>query len=235
MESTGAEGVKVDSAGGSGMYANTTRASQEWGFDTPDKIRASAGYVSAGPLMLVAQNSDAGELEPGDVVAAVGLRSSFADGPDPVPLVGRADGESRAGVIGVVLSLTVLASFILMYLWGVNMDRISLGALIIALGMLVDNAIVVTEGMMIRIQSGMDRLKAAKGVVSQNAIPLFGATVIAVLAFAAIGVSEDNTGEYCRSLFQVMLVSLMISWVIAITITPLFCTMFLKGSKEKTD
>jgi len=141
----------------------------------------------------------------------------------------------RSGLlIGTVLALTVLATLVIMKVMSINLERISLGALVIALGMLVDNAIVITEGMLIRIEAGVDRIKAAKGVVAQNAIPLFGATVIAVLAFAAIGVSQDATGEYCRSLFQVMLISLMISWVIGITITPLFCTMFLK-SKDKAD
>lgn len=136
----------------------------------------------------------------------------------------------RSGLlIGAVLAITVLGSMILLKMYAIDLQRISLGALIIALGMLVDNAIVVTEGMQIRIEAGMDRIKAAGEVVSQSMMPLLGATVIAVLAFWGIGMSEDSTGEFCRSLFQVMLISLMMSWVIAITITPLFCKMFLKG------
>lgn len=138
----------------------------------------------------------------------------------------------RSGLlIGVVLVLTVLGSFIVMNIMSINLQRASLGALVIALGMLVDNAIVVTEGMLISIEGGMDRIKAAREVVGQNIVPLFGATVVVVLAFSVIGVSEDATGEYLGSLFQVMLISLMISWAIAITITPLFCTMFLKAGK----
>jgi multidrug efflux pump subunit AcrB len=65
-------------------------------------------------------------------------------------------------------------------------------------------------------------------VVKQTAIPLLGATVIAILAFAAIGTSDDNTGEFCRSLFQVVMISLLLSWVTAVSITPLLCVMFLK-------
>ena len=141
----------------------------------------------------------------------------------------------RSGLlIGAVLALTVLGTFIVMNILGINLQRVSLGALIIALGMLVDNAIVVTEGLLIRIQASMDRVKAAQEVVGQSLMPLLGATIIAVLAFAAIGVSEDTTGEYLGSLFQVMCISLMLSWLIAITVTPLFCTMFLKGSKDGT-
>mgnify|MGYP000719134801 CR=1 FL=1 len=138
----------------------------------------------------------------------------------------------RSGLlIGAILLITVVATFILMKLNGVALERISLGALVIALGMLVDNAIVVTEGMLIRIQQGEDRIQAAKAVVNQTMWPLFGATVIAILAFAGIGLSQDATGEFTRSLYQVILYSLGLSWVIAITITPLFCVMFLKGPK----
>ena len=138
----------------------------------------------------------------------------------------------RSGmIIGAVLLLTICGTLIVMNMYNIAMERISLGALIIALGMLVDNAIVVTEGMLIKIQQGENRLKAAKDVVGQTIWPLFGATVIAVLAFAAIGVSQDATGEFCRSLFLVMLISLMMSWITAITMTPLFCFMFLKTGK----
>ncbi len=131
-------------------------------------------------------------------------------------------------LIGIVLLLTVCATFVCMYIWKIDLQRISLGALIIALGMLVDNAIVVTEGILVRIQQGMDKLVAAKEVVAQTIWPLFGATVIAILSFAAIGLSQDSTGEYTRSLFEVLLISLGLSWAIAITITPLLCTLFLK-------
>ncbi|GAB2198208.1 efflux RND transporter permease subunit [Sessilibacter sp. MAH4] len=130
----------------------------------------------------------------------------------------------RSGlIIGIVLLVTVVATFLLMDFEGVALERISLGALIIALGMLVDNAIVICEGMLVRIQQGEKRLAAAKIVVEQNAWPLLGATFIAILAFAAIGLSDDSTGEFCRSLFQVMLFSLITSWVLALTLTPLLC------------
>jgi len=135
----------------------------------------------------------------------------------------------RSGIIiGGALVLTVLATFILMKLQGVLLERISLGALVIALGMLVDNAIVIIDGMLVRIQKGVERVQAAKEVVAQNVWPLFGATVIAVLAFASIGLSQDSTGEFTRSLFFVILFSLMLSWLIAITVVPLMGVMFIK-------
>jgi multidrug efflux pump subunit AcrB len=139
----------------------------------------------------------------------------------------------RSGMlIGFVLLLTIAGTFIFLSPMQVALERISLGALIIALGMLVDNAIVVVDGVLVRLQKGEDAKFAAIEVVKQTAIPLFGATVIAILAFAAIGTSDDNTGEFCRSLFQVVMVSLLLSWVTAVTVTPLLCVMFLKKPEE---
>jgi multidrug efflux pump subunit AcrB len=135
----------------------------------------------------------------------------------------------RSGLlIGFVLMQTILASFLFLQPMGVALERISLGALIIALGMLVDNAIVIVDGVLVKLQQGIDPEKAAKDTVAQSAIPLLGATIIAILAFAAIGTSDDSTGEFCRSLYQVVLVSLLMSWVTAVTLTPLLCVMFLE-------
>ena len=111
-------------------------------------------------------------------------------------------------IIGFVLALTICGTFIFMGPWDVALERISLGALVIALGMLVDNAIVVVDGVMTRQQKGMAADEAAIEVVGQTSLPLLGATFVAVLAFGAIGLSDDGTGEYCRSLFKVVFVSL---------------------------
>ncbi|MCP5060034.1 MAG: efflux RND transporter permease subunit [bacterium] len=136
----------------------------------------------------------------------------------------------RSGLlIGFILFLTITGTFIFLGPMGVALERISLGALIIALGMLVDNAIVVVDGMLVRLQEGQAAEDAAREVVSQTSMPLLGATAVAIMAFAAIGTSDDSTGEYCRSLFQVVLVSLGLSWVTAVTVTPVLCVMFLKA------
>ena len=112
-------------------------------------------------------------------------------------------------IIGMVLFLTIMATFLVMYMKGdLLMERISLGALIIALCMLTDNAIIVIEGIKVGIEAGRDKLEVVREVVAQNQWPLFGATAIGVIAFAAIGLSEDSTGEYCNSLFWVILISL---------------------------
>ena len=139
----------------------------------------------------------------------------------------------RAGaMIGIVLLLTILATIVVMYFANILLERISLGAFIIALCMLTDNAIVITEGMKVRIEGGEDKIPVIREVVSQCQWPLFGATGIAVIAFAAIGLSEDNTGEYCNSLFWVIFISLAISWVAAITFTPLLGYLLFKPNAE---
>jgi len=144
----------------------------------------------------------------------------------------------RSGLlIGLILLLTVIGSFVFMKLHGLELQRISLGALIIALGMLVDNAIVVTEGILIGMQRGLSKIEAASAIVKQAIWPLLGATVIAVTAFAPIGLSNDSTGEMLGSLFYVLLYSLMLSWFTAITLTPFFADMILKAQNgaDKTE
>jgi multidrug efflux pump subunit AcrB len=145
----------------------------------------------------------------------------------------------RSGIlIGFVLMVTIAGTFIFMSPMEIALERISLGALIIALGMLVDNAIVIVDGVLVRLEKGIDAKKGSIEIVKQTAVPLLGATIIAILAFAAIGTSDDNTGEFCRSLFQVVMISLLLSWVTAVTLTPLLCVMFLKqtnGNKDDVD
>jgi multidrug efflux pump subunit AcrB len=136
----------------------------------------------------------------------------------------------RSGLlIGAILLLDILGTFIFMSVAEISLQRISLGALIIALGMLVDNAIVVTEGILVRLERGMDRQQAARQSVRETMWPLLGATAVAILAFASISVSDDASGEFLSSLFQVVAASLMLSWVLAVTVTPLFGVMFLKA------
>lgn len=142
----------------------------------------------------------------------------------------------RSGlIIGNVLVLTILITFAMMRYMGMELDRVSLGALIIALGMLVDNAIVVTEGIMVKMQTGVKKLEAAGQTIMETAWPLLGATLVAVFAFMPIILAGDDTGEYTRGLFIVIAVSLMVSWLLAMSVTPLWCHMFLgKDLDEKS-
>ncbi|WP_046223615.1 efflux RND transporter permease subunit [Vibrio sp. ECSMB14106] len=141
----------------------------------------------------------------------------------------------RSGlIIGLVLLLTVFGTFILMDYNDVELHRISLGALIIALGMLVDNAIVVVEGILVGLKKGKTKLQAAKDIVKQTQWPLLGATIIAITAFAPIGLSKDATGEFMGSLFWVLCFSLFLSWVTALTLTPFLAEILLK-EEDKVD
>ncbi|MDF2154844.1 efflux RND transporter permease subunit [Vibrio sp. CAU 1672] len=147
----------------------------------------------------------------------------------------------RSGVIiGLVLLLTMFGTFILMKYNNIELHRISLGALIIALGMLVDNAIVVVEGILVGLKKGRTKLQASVDIVKQTQWPLLGATIIAITAFAPIGLSEDASGEFMGSLFWVLCYSLFLSWVTALTITPLLADLLLKeedpqASSEEVD
>ncbi|EGQ7680978.1 multidrug efflux RND transporter permease subunit VmeV [Vibrio parahaemolyticus] len=142
----------------------------------------------------------------------------------------------RSGVIiGVVLLLTVFGTFILMNYNNIELHRISLGALIIALGMLVDNAIVVVEGILVGLKKGRTKVQAAVDIVKQTQWPLLGATVIAITAFAPIGLSQDATGEFMGSLFWVLCFSLFLSWVTAITLTPFLVDLLLKEEEKDSN
>ena len=136
----------------------------------------------------------------------------------------------RSGLlIGLILLITVLGTFIFMQQMQIELQRISLGALIIALGILVDNAIVVVEGILIGMQRRLSLRDAASLIVRQTQWPLLGATVIAVVAFAPIGLSSDATGEFAGSLFWVLLISLLLSWFTAIGLTPFFRQFDVQG------
>ena len=137
-------------------------------------------------------------------------------------------GWRAAVVVGATLLLTVVGTLFFMAIFSIEMERISLGALIIAMGMLVDNAIVVAEGMQMLMQGGRSSREAADEAAGKTQIPLLGATVIGIMAFAGIGLSPDATGEFLFSLFAVIGISLLLSWVLAITVTPLLGHYFFK-------
>jgi multidrug efflux pump subunit AcrB len=134
-------------------------------------------------------------------------------------------------IIGTALVFTISGTFMVMFLLGIDLQRMSLGALIIAMGMMVDNSIVVADGFLVRTQQGMDRKKAAIESAFSPSWPLLGATVVAVMAFFPIFASVEGVGEYCRTLFQVVGISLILSWVLSMTLTPLQCLDMLPPPK----
>ncbi len=139
-------------------------------------------------------------------------------------------GLRSAIIIGATLVVTIAATLAVMLFWGIPMHRISLGALIIALGMLVDNAIVVTEGILVGTQQGRKKLDIAKEIVSRTKWPLLGGTLVGIIAFAPIGFAPGSTAEFTGDLFWVVMISLLFSWVFAITIVPLFADMLFQES-----
>ncbi len=139
----------------------------------------------------------------------------------------------RAGlVVGATLGLTVFSTLFFMSVFGIEMERISLGALIIAMGMLVDNAIVIAEGMLIGMARGKSAEDAAADTETATSFPLLGATVIGIMAFSGIGLSPDATGEFLFSLFAVIAISLLMSWILAVTVTPYLGKLLLRAPKD---
>ncbi len=135
-------------------------------------------------------------------------------------------------VVGTLIPMTMLLTFLLMDLFGVTLQQVSIASLIIALGMLVDNAIVMSENIMVRLQNGEDRFNASVAAGKELAVPLLTATLTTSAAFLAIFLAESAVGEYCASLFQVVTMALLASWVLALTMIPLFCFWFLKLKKN---
>ena len=137
-------------------------------------------------------------------------------------------GLSSGVLIGFGLILTIAITFAFMSVMNLTLGRVTLGALIVALGMLVDNAIVVTEGMLVKMQHRTPGPVAASLVYKETAWPLLGATLVAAFAFLPIYMAPNNTGEYCVGLFLVVTLSLLISWVLAVTVTPILCDKWLR-------
>lgn len=127
----------------------------------------------------------------------------------------------RSGmIIGMGLVLTIAVSFPILLSMGSTLQRISLGAFIIAMGMLVDNSIVIMDGILVDKKRGLPRPQYLYNICNHTALPLLGATVIAAGTFVSVYLSPDTAGEYCRDMFLVLCVSLLASWVLALIQVP---------------
>ena len=127
----------------------------------------------------------------------------------------------RSGmIIGMGLVLTIAVSFPILLSMGSTLQRISLGAFIIAMGMLVDNSIVIMDGILVDKKRGLPRPQYLYNICNHTALPLLGATVIAAGTFVSVYLSPDTAGEYCRDMFLVLCVSLLSSWVLALIQVP---------------
>ncbi|WP_019537725.1 efflux RND transporter permease subunit [Proteiniphilum acetatigenes] len=131
-------------------------------------------------------------------------------------------------ILGLSLVVTVFGSLMILEIFDGTLQRVSLASFVLAMGMLVDNAIVILDGIQIDLQRGVERKKALTGIGKKTAMPLLGATLIAVLAFLPIFLSPDTAGIYVRDLFIVLAVSLLLSWVLALTMIPILADRSIK-------
>ena len=127
----------------------------------------------------------------------------------------------RAGlVVGIAIPVTLAITFLIMLVAGINLDRITLGALIIALGLLVDDAIIAIEMMIVKMEQGWERVRAAAHAWSVTAAPMLFGTLVTAAGFVPIGFAQSGVGEYAGNIFWVLAISLLVSWVVAVTFTP---------------
>ena len=138
-------------------------------------------------------------------------------------------------IIGYSLLITVCGSFLFLHYMDGTLQRVSLGAFILAMGMLVDNAIVIIDGILVDLKAGKPRMEAMTAIGRQTAMPLLGATLIAILAFLPIFLSPDTAGVYVRDLFIVLAVSLLLSWILALVHVPLMANRRLFPKVEKKE
>ncbi len=138
-------------------------------------------------------------------------------------------------IVGFFVPLTMLLGIIVMRMLEVELQRMSIAATIIALGLLVDNAIVVAEDIRVRLSNGVDRIAAAKASGGTLAIPLFTSSLTTILAFMPMMLLEGGSGEYVRSLAQVVTILLLSSWLLSMTVTPAMCAWFMKTDDTPQD
>jgi multidrug efflux pump subunit AcrB len=140
----------------------------------------------------------------------------------------------RAGlVVALAIPLVLAITFLAMAYLGISLQRISLGALIIALGLLVDDAMIAVEMMVARLEAGDTLQKAATYVYTSTAFPMLTGTLVTVAGFIPIGLNSSNAGEYTFTLFVVIAVSLVVSWIVAVVFTPLLGVTLLPASMKK--
>ena len=123
-------------------------------------------------------------------------------------------------VVALCIPLVLAITFLVMYFLDIDLQRISLGALIIALGLLVDDAIIAVEMMALKLEQGWDRVRAATYAYTATAFPMLTGTLITAAGFLPVGLAKSGSGEYVFSLFQVVGISLILSWIVAVLFTP---------------
>ncbi len=134
-------------------------------------------------------------------------------------------------VVGITIPLVLAITFVTMFYWGVGLHKISLGSLIIALGLLVDDAIIAVEMMVRKLEEGYDKVRAATFAYEATAMPMLTGTLITAVGFLPIGLAKSTVGEYTFAIFAVTAAALLISWVVSVYFVPYLGTVFLKEHK----
>ena len=138
-------------------------------------------------------------------------------------------------IVAALIPSSMLVALFLMDILTIGLDQISLAALIISLGMLVDNGIVMSESVMVQMSEGKSRINAAIASASELKIPLLTSSITTAVAFLPIYLAESSTGEFTASLFKVVAITLLCSWFLSMTIIPLLCVLLLKVKKSKQE
>jgi len=135
----------------------------------------------------------------------------------------------RAGmVVAISIPLVLAITFVAMQVLDISLQRISLGALVIALGLLVDDAMIAVEMMVRKLEEGFDKVRAATFAYTSTAFPMLTGTLVSVVGFLPVGFAKSSAGEYCFTLFAVVAIALLVSWVVAVVFTPFIGTALLK-------
>ena len=136
-------------------------------------------------------------------------------------------------VVAIAIPLVLAITFLFMYVLGISLQRISLGALIIALGLLVDDAMIAVEMMITKLEEGFDREAAASFAYTSTAFPMLTGTLVTVAGFVPVGFAQSSAGEYCFTMFVVIMIALLASWIVAVLFTPLTGVYILPASMKK--
>ena len=142
----------------------------------------------------------------------------------------------RTGMVVVIsIPLVLAGTALLMYLGHIGLHKVSLGTLILALGLLVDDAIISVESMAVKLEQGFDRMKAAAFAYTHTAFPMLSGTLVTVAGFLPIALARSSTGEYTRSIFQVSAIALLLSWLAAVIVIPLLGYRLLPERRRDTE
>ena len=150
--------------------------------------------------------------------------------PGSQPLWRRWTLDPRPGlVVGITIPLVMAMTFLAMNYWGIGLHKISLGSLIIALGLLVDDAIIAVEMMVRKMEEGYDKVRAATFAYEITAMPMLTGTLITAVGFLPIGIAKSTTGEYTFAIFAVTVIALCLSWIVSVYFVPYLGTVLLKA------